>query len=338
MPADGDVAREGVEAPPHHQVGELVEDDVDLDAPVGRVDQRVLERLTDRVALPDEGLEEDPGLRLPDRVEHVAVQVLAVGVDGDLRAAGGHRPRRDPREGRPACAAACGGSRPRPARAGWRPAQRSRPGRTGGARGGSGSFATARIPMYAGRNVRRPANSRPCRRPASRVVATMTASTTEATDDRSCAAYAGPARPAHPGTAARGAQPAAARGGAARGRPGAGRGRRRVGQDPGADPPDRLPGQRAPGASRLDPGHHLHQQGRGRDARPGDRPGRQPGQADVGLDLPLGLRADPASRDRPVQHHPDLLHLRRRRLQAADAAGRARPRPGRRSGSRSGRS
>ena len=59
---------------------------VDLDATVGRVDQRVLERLADGVALPDEGLEEDPGLGLPDGVEHVAVEVLAVGVDGDLRA------------------------------------------------------------------------------------------------------------------------------------------------------------------------------------------------------------------------------------------------------------
>ena len=96
--ANGDVGGEGVEAPTDHEVGELVEDHVDLDPPVGRLDQGILEGLADRIALPDEGLEEDPGLGLPDRVEHVAVEVLAVGVDGDLRTAGGHRPGRDPGE------------------------------------------------------------------------------------------------------------------------------------------------------------------------------------------------------------------------------------------------
>ena len=93
MAADRDVAWEGEEAPRDDEVGELVEDDVDLDAAVGRVDQRVLERLTNGVALPDEGLEEDPRLRLADGIQHVAVEVLAVGVDGDLGAAGGHRAR-----------------------------------------------------------------------------------------------------------------------------------------------------------------------------------------------------------------------------------------------------
>jgi hypothetical protein len=99
VPADRDVAGEGEEAPPHHQVGELVEHDVDLDPRVGRGDQRVLERLADRVALPDEGLEEDPRLRLADRVQHVPVEVLAVGVHGDLGTTHGHRLRRGPREG-----------------------------------------------------------------------------------------------------------------------------------------------------------------------------------------------------------------------------------------------
>ena len=51
--------RQHEEAARHDQVGELVEDDVDLHAAVGRLDQRVLERLADLVALPDEGLEED---------------------------------------------------------------------------------------------------------------------------------------------------------------------------------------------------------------------------------------------------------------------------------------
>ena len=62
--ADGDVGREGEEAPRHDEVGELVEDHVDLDAAVGRLDQRVLEGLADGVGLPDEGLEEDPRLGL----------------------------------------------------------------------------------------------------------------------------------------------------------------------------------------------------------------------------------------------------------------------------------
>ena len=64
VPAYGHVGREAEEAPRDDQVGELVEDDVDLDAAVGRVDQGRLERLPDVVALPDEGLEEDPGLGL----------------------------------------------------------------------------------------------------------------------------------------------------------------------------------------------------------------------------------------------------------------------------------
>ena len=59
MPADGDVRRQTEEGARDDEVGELVEHDIDLDAPVGRLDQRVLERLADRVALPDEGLEED---------------------------------------------------------------------------------------------------------------------------------------------------------------------------------------------------------------------------------------------------------------------------------------
>ena len=86
VPADRDVLGEDEEGAGDDQVGELVEDDVDLDPAIGRVDQRVLERLPDGVALPDEALEEDPRLRLTDGVQHVAIEVLAVGVDGDLRA------------------------------------------------------------------------------------------------------------------------------------------------------------------------------------------------------------------------------------------------------------
>ena len=47
------------------------------------------------------------------------------------------------------------------------------------------------------------------------------------------------------------------------------------------------------GAAR-DPGHHLHQQGGGRDGGPGRRAGRAAGPGHVGDDVPLRLRADPA--------------------------------------------
>ena len=81
-----------------HEVGERVEDDPDLHAPVGRVDHRLLEALADRVALPDVGLEEDLLLRPLDGGEHVVVQVLAIavrrhGAVADRRLLG--RPRRE---------------------------------------------------------------------------------------------------------------------------------------------------------------------------------------------------------------------------------------------------
>ena len=84
MPAYGDVLGEDEEGAGDDEVGELVEDDVDLDSAIGRIDQRVFERLTDGVALPDEALEEDSRLGLADGVQHVAIEVFAVGVDGDF--------------------------------------------------------------------------------------------------------------------------------------------------------------------------------------------------------------------------------------------------------------
>ena len=48
--------------------------------------------------------------------------------------------------------------------------------------------------------------------------------------------------------------------------------------------------------------------------QPGGRTGRAPGRADVGLDLPLGLRADPAGPRRPARLQGLVHHLRRRRL------------------------
>src|SRR5215204_4740822 len=98
--ADGDVARQEEEGLRYDEIGELVVNHIDLDTPVGRLDQSRLERLTDSVGLPDEGLEEDPGLGLSDGVQHVGVEVLAVGVDRYLRAAGGDRAGRDARESR----------------------------------------------------------------------------------------------------------------------------------------------------------------------------------------------------------------------------------------------
>ena len=63
------------------------------------------------------------------------------------------------------------------------------------------------------------------------------------------------------------AQPAATRSRAARRRAAARAGRRRQRQDAGPHPPDRAPDRRARGVAPRDHRHHLHQQGRGRDAR-----------------------------------------------------------------------
>ena len=111
------------------------------------------------------------------------------------------------------------------------------------------------------------------------------------------------------------------------GRAAAGRRRRRLGQDPGADPADRLADLRAQGAPGLDPRDHVHQQGRRRDEGAGRGPRRQAGPDHVGLDVPLRVRADPAQGDRQVRLQVELLDLRRRRPEAADDAGLQGPRP-----------
>ncbi len=110
--------------------------------------------------------------------------------------------------------------------------------------------------------------------------------------------------------------------------------RRGLRQDPGADPPDRLADLRAQGAPRLDPGDHLHQQGRGRDEAAGRGPGRPAGPDHVGLDVPLRLRPDPAQGDHRARLRGAclqvvVLDLRRGRPEAADDQRRqgARPRP-----------
>ena len=69
------------------------------------------------------------------------------------------------------------------------------------------------------------------------------------------------------------------------------------------------------------------------------RAGRPAGPADVGVHVPLGLRAHPARRARARRAEEHVLDLRRGRLAAADAAGgpRARPRPEAVPGARPGR-
>ena len=109
--------------------------------------------------------------------------------------------------------------------------------------------------------------------------------------------------PRRPTTCSR-AQPRAVRRRHPRRRAAAGGRRRRLGQDPGAHPPHRPPHPR-PGRQPLrDPGHHVHQQGRRRDEVAGRRPGRPGGREDVGVDVPLGVRAHPAARRRPARLPP----------------------------------
>ena len=128
------------------------------------------------------------------------------------------------------------------------------------------------------------------------------------------------------GLAARGPQRAPAGGCGARRSPAA-RGRGSwLGQDPGAHPPHRVADRRAQGSPGLDPGDHLHQQGRRRDEGAGRGPSREACPDDVGLDLPLRVRADPAQGDRQAGLQVELLDLRRRRLQAADDPGLPGPR------------
>ena len=79
---------------------------------------------------------------------------------------------------------------------------------------------------------------------------------------------------------------------------------------------------------RLDPGDHLHQQGRRRDARAGRGAGRRraPGSCGSSTFHSACVRILRKEIDK-VGLQVDLLDLRRRRLQAADDAGLPRPRP-----------
>ncbi len=105
--------------------------------------------------------------------------------------------------------------------------------------------------------------------------------------------------------------------------------RRRVGQDPGADPPDRVPGRDRRGQAERDPRDHVHEQGGGGDARPRRAAGRPPGAGDVGDDVPRRVRADAACPRRQARVHAPVHDLRPGGLAAADQAlsRRARDRP-----------
>ena len=76
----------------------VTDDCIYLDAPLGRVDDGLLEPLADLVGLPDVGLEQDLPLGALDRGQHVVVQVLAEGVGRDRAVADrdlGGLPRRE---------------------------------------------------------------------------------------------------------------------------------------------------------------------------------------------------------------------------------------------------
>ncbi len=76
----------------------------------------------------------------------------------------------------------------------------------------------------------------------------------------------------------------------------AGAGRRRLRQDARAHPPHRLAGGGDGGGPGVDPGAHLHQQGRRRDARARPPPAGQGARGDVDRHLPRHRRAHPAAR------------------------------------------
>ena len=122
-----------------------------------------------------------------------------------------------------------------------------------------------------------------------------------------------------------GPEPRPAGGGPARGRPSC-RGRRcGLGQDACPHAAHRTPRRLGRGAL-ADTRHHLHQQGRRRDApaRRGARRSRR--RQDVGVHLPCRLRADPAPQCGTDRLRSRLHYLRRRRQPPARRARARRPR------------
>ena len=82
--------------------------------------------------------------------------------------------------------------------------------------------------------------------------------------------------------------------------------------------------QRAPRRDHVD---HVHQQGRGRDEGQGRRAGRPPRRRDVGVHVPLDVRADPAPRGQAPRGAQRVLRLRRRRHAPPRRPRRPRSRP-----------
>ena len=130
-----------------------------------------------------------------------------------------------------------------------------------------------------------------------------------------------------PRRARRPPEPRPARRRGARRRPVAGGRRGRFGQDAGAHPPHRPPHLRARRQPLRHPRHHLHQQGRRRDAPAGRGPGGPGGPQDVGEHVPLRVRAHPAARRRPARLPLELQHLRPGRRPAAHRLRHPRPGP-----------
>ena len=83
-----------------------------------------------------------------------------------------------------------------------------------------------------------------------------------------------------------------------------------LGQDPGPHAPPRLPDRRARRLAVRDPRDHVHQQGRGRDARARGRARRAGCPADVGVDVPRRVLPDPAPRGEPARLPLELHDLR----------------------------
>ena len=98
------------------------------------------------------------------------------------------------------------------------------------------------------------------------------------------------------------AEPGPARGGRPRRGPAARHRRRRVGQDPGAHPPHRPPHPRTSGVSPFEIlAITFTNKAAERDAGAGRCPRRAGRPEDVGVDVPLGVRAHPAARRRPAR-------------------------------------
>ena len=101
----------------------------------------------------------------------------------------------------------------------------------------------------------------------------------------------------------------------------------RVGQDPGAHAPRRALDQGPRRLAVVDPGDHLHQQGRQRDEGARGRAPRGPDALrDVDHDVPQVLRADPALRGRSPRLDRPVHDLRRPGRAARDRRGHERPR------------